>query len=124
MIQELCETLWYGFLENFSEQKRCPMMAQSPRSAWIYARINRPGRPWKQQYSESRSCTEATLKAKTQNLSKQNTSREISARADKDKYKKRDRILISILSQYPGSMSVSERRKKDSQSQRLEAQAH
>ncbi|KAK9033192.1 hypothetical protein V6N11_018229 [Hibiscus sabdariffa] len=74
------------------------MMAQSPRSAWIYARIDRPGRPWKQQYSESRSCTEATLKAKTQNLSKQNTSREISARADKDKYKKGSHFNQHIFS--------------------------
>ncbi|KAK8538813.1 hypothetical protein V6N12_034521 [Hibiscus sabdariffa] len=100
------------------------MMAQSPRSAKIYARIDRPGRPWKQQYSESRSCTEPTVKAKTQNLSKQNISREISARADKDKYRKGIAFLSAYFSEYPGSMSASERRQKDSQSQRLEAQAH
>ncbi|KAK9003720.1 hypothetical protein V6N11_084352 [Hibiscus sabdariffa] len=97
---------------------------QSRDFLWIYARIDRPGRPWKQQYSESRSCTEATLKAKTQNLSKQNTSREISARADKDKYRKGIAIESTYFSEYPGSMSVSKRRQKDSQSQRLEAQAH
>ncbi|KAK8510739.1 hypothetical protein V6N12_020279 [Hibiscus sabdariffa] len=72
------------------------MMAQSPRSAWIYARNDRPGRPWKQQYSVSRSCTEATLKAKAQNLPKQNTSREIPAPADKQSIE-RDLDFISIF---------------------------
>ncbi|KAK9042487.1 hypothetical protein V6N11_017557 [Hibiscus sabdariffa] len=90
----------------------------------IYARNDRPSRPWKQQYLVSRSCTEATLKAKTQNLSKQNTSRENPAWAEEDKYKKGSYFYQHIFLKHPGSMSVSERRQKDSQSQRLEAQAH
>ncbi|KAK9031557.1 hypothetical protein V6N11_055853 [Hibiscus sabdariffa] len=34
MIQGLCETIWYDFFLRILEQKRCPMLAQSPRSAW------------------------------------------------------------------------------------------
>ncbi|KAK8518574.1 hypothetical protein V6N12_011826 [Hibiscus sabdariffa] len=55
------------------------MMAESPRSAWNYSRIDRPGRPWKQQYLVSRSCTEATWIIKAQNLSRQNIGPDFSA---------------------------------------------
>ncbi|KAK8690791.1 hypothetical protein V6N13_074317 [Hibiscus sabdariffa] len=34
--------MWYDFFLRILEQKRCPMLAHSPRSAWTYAKIDQP----------------------------------------------------------------------------------
>ncbi|KAK9000632.1 hypothetical protein V6N11_081121 [Hibiscus sabdariffa] len=54
MIQGLLEnSMVRSGQKDFLKQKRCPMMAQSPRSAWIHARNDQPGRIRKQQYRSS-----------------------------------------------------------------------
>ncbi|KAL4311226.1 hypothetical protein GQ457_01G016510 [Hibiscus cannabinus] len=59
---------------------------------WIHARSDQPGRVRKQQYLADRSCTEATLTIRTQNMPRQITSRDSLPRAERRNLKRDCRI--------------------------------